>query len=58
MEIKTTNVALQAGTTDCPQKQIYASPQLRVYGSVSQFTQGSKQNGNDGAAGQTKNSNV
>ena len=54
MEIETKNGAPAA--TIPLQKQVYTSPLLRVYGAVHQFTQGSKQSGNDGAGGMTQNS--
>ena len=56
MEIKTSNKAPQATTAASPQKQAYKSPLLRIYGAVHQFTQGSKQSGNDGTVGMTQNS--
>ncbi|WP_310582472.1 tail fiber domain-containing protein [Deinococcus sp.] len=41
MKIKTVNEAPHAATAASPQKQVYKSPLLRVYGAVHQFTQGS-----------------
>lgn len=40
MKIKTSNEAVHAAAAASLQKQIYASPLLRVYGALHQFTQG------------------
>ena len=48
MEVKTDNVIPLAATTIQLKKQAYTSPVFRVYGAVSQFTQGSNGSNNDG----------
>ena len=53
MKIKTVNEAPHAATAASPQKQVYKSPLLRVYGAVHQFTQGTGAQGSDGGTTKT-----
>lgn len=55
MNTKVDKMASEATLTS-PQKLAYQSPELRVYGAVHQFTQGSMQNGNDGGGSMTQTS--
>lgn len=49
MKINTSNEAIQATTLPSGQKRSYKRPQLRFYGEVRQFTQGTKSVGSDGS---------
>ena len=49
MDNNTFQVKLHTGTSNGSEKKPYATPVLREYGSVQHFTQGTKNNGTDGA---------